>query len=158
MNDKEFEAFLKEQDLVGSDFFESAFKFWFNDNEHIRSPFPEKYQAELRELTIRVFMEWVFELSEEEKSKLENDEIAETFEMILFNQAIEMVEDEDQKITICYPFLPRLGDVVEDKVRGASKIIERKLDVKENEKKYMKVMLISDAGLQKWETEFELPA
>ncbi len=90
MNDKEFEAFLKEQDLVGSDFFESAFKFWFNDDEHIRSPFPEKYQAELRELTFRVFMEWVFELSEEEKSKLENDEIAETFEMILFSNPIRV--------------------------------------------------------------------
>jgi hypothetical protein len=140
------------------EFFEEAFKFWFKDNEEIRTPFPEKIQPELREKAITVFMEWVSELSEEEKSKLENEEIAEVFEMILFNQAIDMVEDEDQKITISYPFLPRLGDVVDDKVRGSSKLIERQLDLKENNKKYLKVRLKSEAGLLEWETEFELPA
>ena len=158
MNDKEFSTLLKQQDFVGDDFFESSFQFWFNNNEHIRSPFPEKIQAELREKTFRIFMEWVKELSEEEKSKHEDEEIAEVFEMILFNQAIEMVEDEDQKITICYPFLPRLGDLVQDMVRGPSKVIERRLDVNEDEKKYMKVMLKSEENLQEWETEFELPA
>ena len=145
-------------EFVGKEFFEEAFKFWFNDNEQIRTPFPEKIQPELREKAFTVFMEWVLELSEEEKSKLENEEIAEVFEMILFNQAIDMVEDEDQKITICYPFLPRLGDVVDDKARGSSKLIERQLDLKENNKKYLKVKLKAEAGLLEWETEFELPA
>lgn len=158
MTDNEFNTFIKQQDFVGNDFFEESFKFWFNDNEHIRTPFPVNIQEELKEKTFRVFMEWVFELSDEEKSKLENEEIAGIFEMILFNQAIGMVEDEDQKITICYPFLPRLGDVVDDKDRGSSKVIDRKLDVKENEKKYLKVKLKSESVLQEWETEFELPA
>ena len=157
MTDNEFEIFIKKQNFVGSDFFEESFKFWYNDNEHIRSPFPTEIQEKLKERTFRVFMEWVFELSEDENSAMKNDEIVETFEMILFNQAMELVKDEDQKITICYPFLPRLGDVVDDKVKGASKIIERKLDVNKDEKKYLKVKLKSETVVQEWETEFELP-
>jgi hypothetical protein len=145
-------------EIVGKDFFEETFKFWFNDNERIRTPFPEKIQSGLRENTIRIFMEWVTELSEEEKSKLGHEEIAEVFEMILFNQAIGLVEDEDQKITICYPFLPRSGDVVEDKERGSSKVIKREIDVKEDSKKYLKLNLKAEAGSVEWETEFELPA
>jgi hypothetical protein len=158
MTDLEFEIFTKDQGFIGNDFFEESFKFWFIDNEQIRSPFPENIQEELKEKTFRVFMEWVFELSEEEKSKLENEEIVETFEMILFNQAMGMVEDEDQKITICYPFMPRLGDVVDDEKRGLSKVVERKVDLKKDDKKYLKVKLKSEIVLQEWETEFELPA
>ncbi|NQU52501.1 MAG: hypothetical protein HQ522_08170 [Bacteroidetes bacterium] len=158
MTDKEFKIFLKEQDFIGSDFFEESFKFWFEDNEQIRTPFPDEIKEDLKEKTFRVFMEWVFELSDDEKSKLKNDEIVETFEMILFNQAMGMVEDEDQKITICYPFMPRLGDVVDDKEKGASKVISRKMDLNKDEKKYLKVKLISETVSQEWETEFELPA
>ena len=158
MTDNEFNTYVKEQDFIGRDFFEASFTFWFNNNEHIRTPFPENIQEELKEKAFRVFMEWVYELSEEEKEKLENEEIAETFEMILFNQAMGLVRDEDQKITICYPFLPRLGDVVDDKVKGASKVVGRKVDTNKDEKKYLKVRLKSETVLQEWETEFELPA
>jgi len=158
MTDQEFEIFVNEQDFIGNDFFEESFKFWFTDNENIRTPFPKNIQSELKENTFRFFMEWVFELSEEEKSKIKNEEIAEIFEMILFNQAMGMVEDEDQKITICYPFMPRLGDVVDDEKRGSSKIVERKVDLKKDDKKYLKVKLKSETDLQEWETEFELPA
>jgi len=145
-------------DIVWNDFFEASFKFWFNDTEQIRTPFPEKIQPELVEKTSRIFLEWILELSDEEKSKLENEEIAEVFEMILFNQAIGLVEDEGQKITICYPFLPRVGDVVDDKSKGSSTVIERHIKVKENNKKYLKLNLKSESGSVEWETEFELPA
>ncbi len=143
MTDKEFEIFIKEQDFIGDDFFETSFNFWFNDNEHIRTPFPE---------------EWVYELSDEEKSKLDNEEIAETFEMILFNQAMELVKSEDEKITICYPFMPRVGDVVEDKEKGESTVIERELKIKDDEKKYLKLKLKPKKSTHEWETEFEVPA
>ena len=157
MKDKQFETFIKEQDFIGSDFFEESFKFWFEDNESVRTPFPAGIQNELKEKTFRVFMEWVFELSDEEKLGLKSEEIVEVFEMILFNQAIELVHDEDGKITICYPFMPRLGDVVDDKEKGASKVIGRKLDINENEKKYLKIQLQKEGILEEWETEFELP-
>ena len=158
MTDIEIDTLIKEQDFVGADFFEASFKFWFNDNKEIRTPFPEKIQPELSERTSRIFMEWILELSDEEKSKLENEEIAEVFEMILFNQALGLVEEEDQKITICYPFLPRVGDVVDDKSRGSNTVIKRQIDVKENNKKYLKLNLKSVSGSVEWETEFELPA
>jgi len=158
MTDIELDRMIKKQDFLGVDFFEASFNFWFNDNGQIRTPFPEKIQPELRELTSRIFVEWIVELSDEEKSKLKNEEIAEVFEMFLFNQAIGLVEDEEQKITISYPFLPRVGDVVDDKSRGSSTVIERHIDVKENNKKYLKLKLKSESASVKWETEFELPA
>jgi len=158
MTDLELDTLIKEQDLVGDDFFEMSFKFWFKDNEQIRTPFPEKIQPELRELTSRIFVEWILELSDEEKSKLDKEEIVEVFEMFLFNQAIGLVEDEEQKITICYPFLPRAGDVVDDKSRGSSTVIKRQMNVKDDNKKYLKVNLKSKSASVEWETEFELPA
>ncbi|WP_372649571.1 hypothetical protein [Draconibacterium sp.] len=158
MTDKEFEIFINEQDFIGHDFIDESFKFWFNNNDHIRTPFPENIQRKLKERTIRIFMEWVYELGDEEKNRLTNDIIVETFEMILFNQAMNMVTDEDHKISICYPFLPRLGDVVNDKNKGTSTIISRELDVKDDEKKYLKVRLINTDAELEWATEFELPA
>lgn len=158
MADNELDTMIKEQDLVGDDFFEASFNFWFRDNEQIRTPFPEKIQPELKELTSRTFVEWVLELSDEEKSKLAKEEIAEIFEMFLFNQALCLVGEEEQKITICYPFLPRAGDVVDDKSRGSSTVIKRHIDVKEDNKKYLKLKLKSESASVDWETEFELPA
>ena len=158
MTDIELDKLIMEQDLVGDDFFEMSFKFWFKDNEQIRTPFPEKIQPELRELTSRIFVEWIIELSDDEKSKLDKEEIVEVFEMFLFNHAIGLVEDEEQKITICYPFLPRAGDVVDDKSRGSSTVIKRQMDVKEDNKKYLKLNLKSESASEEWETEFELPA
>ena len=158
MTDSELDALIKEQDLVGDDFFEMSFKFWFKDNEQIRTPFPEKIQPELRKLTSRIFVEWVLELSDDEKSKLDKEEIVEVFEMFLFNQATGLVEDEEQKITICYPFLPRVGDVVDDKSRGSSTVMARQMNVKEDNKKYLKLNLKSESASEEWETEFELPA
>ena len=158
MTDNEFEIFIEEQDFIGNDFFETSFNFWFNDNEHIRTPFPVTIQTQVKEKSIRVFMEWVYELTEEEKSKLDTEEIVETFEMILFNQAMELVSSEDEKITICYPFMPRVGDVVEDKGKGASVVVERSLEIKEDEKKYLKLKLKPQTTAHEWETKFELPA
>lgn len=158
MADNEFEIFIQEQDFIGNDFFEASYNFWFTDNEHIRTPFPADIQEELKEKAFRFFMEWVFELSDEEKSNLAKEEIVETFEMVLFNQAMELVKNEDEKLTICYPFMPRMGDVVEDKEKGASKVIERKLEIKEDEKKYLKLKLKPQTSAHEWETEFELPA
>jgi hypothetical protein len=157
MTDKEFNILSKEQNFIGSDFFDESFKFWFKDNEHIRTPFPENIQKKLKEKTFRIFMEWVYELTDKEKSDLENEEIAETFEMILFNQAMEMVEDNEQRITISYPFLPRPGDDVVDKEKGPSVVIAREMSVKEDEKKYLKLIL-ENKTKSRWETEFELPA
>jgi len=158
MTDNEFQIFVKEQDFIGSDFFEESFKFWFEDNESVRTPFPAEIRNELKKKTFRVFMEWVFELSDTEKSEMKSEEIVDTFEMILFNQAIELVKEDDEKITICYPFMPRLGDVVDDKEKGASKVVGRKLDVNKDEKKYLKIQLKKEDIVEEWEAEFELPA
>jgi hypothetical protein len=156
MTDNEFNTFIKEQDFITSDFFEEAHKFWFETNGKIRTPFPLEIHEKLQNRAFRVFMGWVYELNDNEIATLENEAIAETYEMILFNQAMEMVDNEEQRITISYPFLPRPGDPVDDNEKGASIVINREVLVKNDEKKYLKLIL-ENKTKTRWETEFELP-
>ena len=74
MTDNEFEIFIKEQDFIGSDFFEESFKFWFEDNEHIRTPFPVEIQEKLKELLDKVILPRKGKLSEENKKIEYSDE------------------------------------------------------------------------------------
>jgi hypothetical protein len=52
-------------------------------------------------------------LLELDKTKqIELSELVEMFQVLMFNEAIKLVEDEDQQLTIMYPFMPRMWDVV----------------------------------------------
>lgn len=160
MTDKEFEKFVKSQRFVSRDFIEKGYQFWFEDNQHLRSPFPKEIQADLREYSFRTFMEWTYELSEEEQDKMTDEELVEMFEVLLFNEATKLVgkDDTETLLTINYPFLPRLGDEVNDKEQGPSKVLSRTLDKKEDDKVYMKLTLETIASEKPWETSFEMPA
>lgn len=158
MSDFDFDTISMEQDIVNSGFFEEATKFWFEDKGHIRSPFPAEIHEKLKKNTIGIFLKWMHELNEQERARLEDNTLVETFEMILFNQALDMVTDDEQRITISYPFLPRPGDPVDDKENGPSVVLSRELKVNDNEKKYLKLTLENKTSRNKWETEFELPA
>jgi len=79
-------------------------------------------------------------------------------EVIMFNEAINLVEDEDQQITITYPFMPRIGDFVNDLNYGKGKIVNRKINSTKENKKLMEVSVTSETTSETWKTEFELPA
>jgi hypothetical protein len=143
---------------------EEGCKFWFNDNEHIRSPFPKKIQSQLKKDATELFMDYVKNLTKKDREDVSDDELVSVFEMFLFSTAIKLVgeDDKDKVLTIHYPFLPRTGDVVNDNEKGESTIVNREVYEKEindqKEKKlFMKVELEGDKG-EKWETEFEVPA
>lgn len=159
MTDKEFQDYIKEQKVIDKDFIEQSFQFWFVDNEHIRSPFPSLIKEELKEKTFRVFMEWVYELKEEELTEMKDEDYVEMFENILFNQATQLIDssDVDSLITVNYPFLPRLGDVVDDKENGASRVVRREIQKKDDDKVYMTLSMESESSA-KWESKFVLPA
>lgn len=139
-------------------------KFWFNDHNHIRSPFPKKIQNELKIKASELFMDYAQNLTEKDKKEITEEELLSVFEMFLFSASLELInkDDKDQIITIHYPFLPRTGDKVNDKENGESTIVSREVFEKEiNEQKekklFMKVELESTKH-KKWETEFEIPA
>ena len=143
---------------------EEGCKFWFYDNKHVRSPFPKNIQENLKKKAQKLYMDYIKSLTEKDQEEITDDELVSVFEMFLFSEAINLIEEDDKDtlLTIHYPFLPRTGDVVNDTKQGESTIITRKVDEKEiNEQKekklFMRVELKTKAG-KKWETEFEVPA
>jgi hypothetical protein len=141
--------------IVENKFLKPGFNYWFSNHEHIRTPFPAKIRELTQERTSAVFMDWVEGLHESELKNVSDDEFAEMFETILFNEAIKLVENEDEKLTIIYPFLPRIGDTVNHKDFGQGVIIERKEVMVEN-KKMFEISVQSGTDSQIWKTQFEL--
>ncbi len=160
MNPIEIENKLKSQSYIEPEMIEAAFDFWFADRDHIRSPFPVYIRETLRLSAIDKFLSWSSQISEKAKKDINDEILAEKLEEIIFELALDMVLTEDEKLTIHYPFLARVGDVLEDKNAPAgaseSKIIDRWL-VKREDNTFMKVKLKNTSLDEEWETEFELP-
>lgn len=149
---------LEPNTVESSELVEQTFTFWFSDNEHIRSPFPEYIRPILKEKAVEDFFKWVSNLNPKAKEEVNDEMIAEKFEEIIFEAAMGLVHTEDEKITIQYPFLPRVDDEIRNNEEDVllSKIVDRAL-VKEGDTKFLKVKLENISDQQVWETKFELP-
>lgn len=142
--------------LESAELIEATFNFWYSDAEHIRSPFPDYIRTELRLLATDRFFDWAESLREEAKNDLNDEAVGEKFEEVIFETALGLVKTEDEKITILYPFLPRIGDELADAAGVKNKIVDREIQV-ENEETYLKVKCKSIDGDKLWETRFNLP-
>lgn len=149
---------LEPNTVESSEMVEQTFNFWFSDNEHIRSPFPEYIRPILKENSVDGFFKWVSNLNPKAKEEVNDEMIAEKFEEIIFETAMRLVQTEDEKITIQYPFLPRVDDEIRNNEEDTqvSKIIDR-IILKEGDTKFLKVRLENVNDQQVWETKFELP-
>ena len=153
---------MKELDpntFESSELVEQTFRFWFNDNEHIRSPFPTYIRDELKSRSVSKFFEWSTNLHEKAKDEVNDEIIGERFEEIIFETATMMVLTEDEKLTILYPFLPRIGDMIYEDAEnetGLSKVVDRHL-TKEKDHSFFKIKLVKDENQESWETSFNLP-
>lgn len=134
---------------------QAACDFWFNDHEHIRSPFPEYVRAKSKAEAISSFSNWVNNLLPEAQDEMNDEMIAEKFEETLFEKAAALVITEDERITILYPFLPRVGDIVNDDKKDG--IVSDRHIYEEKDHKFLKVKLKSKDVDENWETSFELP-
>ncbi len=139
---------------------DSSINFWFSDNGHVRCPFPNGIKDSLAFMSKDKFELWVNKLSDKAKDEINDEILVEKFEEILFETALSMVENEDDRITIKYPFLPRLNDEMKRSEQPGenhkSLIIHREL-VKKGDSNYLKIRLNNVVLDEKWETEFELP-
>jgi len=150
---------MKELDnstVESSELVEQTFKFWFSDNEHIRSPFPQYIRQELQSVATERFFEWANSTNPEAKDELNDEMVGERFEEIIFEFATTLVKTDDERITILYPFLPRLGDKLQKENDTDSVVIDRAL-LKDGDHSYLKVSLENIESKEKWETEFDLP-
>ncbi len=142
--------------VVSAKFIEPGLEYWFSNHKHIRSPFPIEIKDTVRERTSEIFFEWISGLKDKELNEMKENEFVEMFETILFNEAFKLVNDEDQQLTISYPFMPRLGDLVNHSLNGQGKVINRKaVDSKENKKLFELTVESQETG-KTWETQFEL--
>ena len=142
-----------------SEFIEETFKFWFTDSDHIRSPFPTYIQQDLERNATELFLDWLQHLKTGAEKEVNDEIVAEKFEELIFETASGLVMTEDEKITILYPFLPRLDDKLKDNEKDGqeSNIVNRAI-IKDGDATYLKVTLKRLDNEEVWETEFELPA
>ncbi len=99
-------------------------------------------------------MEWTFSLAERYAN---SDTMSERFTSILHESAVQLTKTEDDALTIRYPQLPHVGDVVNLKREGAEvkgKVSSRAL-VDKCAGKVMKVKCSLQSG-EELESEFEL--
>lgn len=147
---------IESDTLERSEFIEETFKFWYSDNKHIRSPFPDYIQNQLKINAIEKFDSWVNNLKPEAKEELNDEIIAEKFEEYIFECALLLIQTEDEKISILYPFLPKTGDKIYDADKNESTIADRILK-KVKDSNFLHLYCINDQTNEKWETSFELP-
>ena len=139
---------------------DTACGFWFNDHDHVRSPFPKAIQAQLKENAQREYLCWLRNLTATDRDEVTDDELVTVFEQLLFAEALKLVgeKDKDLLMTIHYPFMPRLGDKVNDAQRGPSTVVKRELKKNEDNLLCMVVFLDSATTGDTWQTEFSVQA
>ncbi len=142
--------------VISTRFLRPGFEFWFTDHEHIRSPFPKAIMEAVEEKTCTTFFEWIGGHKEEELQKIADNEMVEMFETILFNEAMKLVDDEDQQLTISYPFLPRLGDKVFNHLNESGEVTYRQAVVAKDNAAQLELTIINEGTGTSWKTRFEL--
>lgn len=149
---------LISKDLVDGQLVEQTLSFWFNNEDlQIRSPFPEYIRPDLKRVATQTFYVWLNGLSEGAEKELNDEMIGEKFEEILFEEGLKLVQTEDEKITINYPFLPRLNDTINANDESEKSVIIDRSVVKEDDVVFLLIKLEKDADKTVWETKFELP-
>jgi hypothetical protein len=160
MMEKYLEDSLNAQSYIDPEMINAALNFWFSDREHLRSPFPFYIQDKLKAVTTAKWISWLNSISDKTKNEINDEILAEKFEEILFESALDIVLTEDERLSIRYPFMPRIDDIIHDQNEksnhGESKVIDRHY-FKKDDVAYFKVKLKTIASDEIWETEFELP-
>jgi hypothetical protein len=151
---------LDQSTFESAELVEQTFNYWFADHQHVRSPFPDYIRTKLKEKSTKLFFNWVSQLDPKAKDEINDEIIGERFEEIIFETAIGLIKTEDERITILYPFLPRMGDQIQneinDSLKNESTVINRNL-MKEGDLSYLKIVLENAMTKENWETKFELP-
>ena len=143
--------------LERSELVEQTFNFWYNSaDSHIRSPFPDYIRADLKRLATQSFNDWINALSSGADKELNDEMIGEKFEEIIFEEGLKLVLTEDEKVSINYPFLPRLGDEINADDGEISSVTDRYIH-KEGDHVFLLVVLEKSNTKERWETQFELP-
>lgn len=152
------EAIMETQELVEPRMIRITLDYWFANHDEVRSPFPAYMQDELPLIVVKKYVGWINGLSPEIKDTMKEELLMERLEEILFDEGYHLAQSDDDKITIRYPFMMRLGDQVMEKEKGGvnSKIIHREI-TKNGDEVFLKLTLEREGTGETWTTNFELP-
>src|SRR5690606_23264285 len=100
--EQDIEKRLRSQDFIDPEMIKAAFDFWYSDNNHLRSPFPFYIRNDLKIAATNKFLDWSQSISGKTKEELNDEILAERFEEIIFELALNMVITEDEKLTVRY--------------------------------------------------------
>ncbi|MBL7890783.1 MAG: hypothetical protein JNL24_14615 [Bacteroidia bacterium] len=146
--------------LDDTNMIETSINYWFSSNDHVRCPFPDYIKEQLRTKVREDFLVWLNKLPEKAKNEINDEILLEKFEELLFETALAMVKDEDERITIKYPFLPRLGDEINvsgvDDMISKSVVKHREI-LKNGDVSFLSIKLFNASLGEEWNTKFELP-
>lgn len=150
------------QPIIASDseMVQAAMQFWLIGDEHIRSPFPQYIHDELQSRTLERFNTWLGQLDGQQAETEVTDEVmAAKLEEILFETALPMVKSEDERITVMFPFLPRVGDPVNagTAAEGISGNVQHRKIVIEEEAPFLLVTVVDEGSGNSWQTKIDLP-
>lgn len=157
---KSIEERINAQNYIEPEMVKAAFEFWFSDSEHLRSPFPEYMRERLKQEATHKLLDWSSAISDKAKKEINDEILAEKFEEIIFETALGMVLTEDEKLTIRYPFMPRIGDLITEKNAEGTQTescVTDRYHFKKGDAAFMKVKLKNTFTQKVSETEFELP-
>ena len=101
-------------------------------------------------------MKWADNLGEQAKKEINDEILLERFEEILFEEGSKLVHTDDEKLTIKYPFMMRIDDLVNDEKHPESKVIKREI-INENDTYFFNVTLLEVESGKTWSTKFEVP-
>jgi len=152
----EIDLILNKQNYIEREMIDVSLDFWFKDHDDIRSPFPDYIKSDLKVAAVEKFVNWANKLTPDGKKEVNDEILIERFEEVLFEEALKMVITEDEKITIKYPFMLRIGDQVAAGEKPASEVVEREI-VSINDTAYLKIKFSALEGGTVWDSSFELP-
>jgi len=149
-------SLLENKTMVENEMMEVSFDYWFNDHDDIRSPIPDYIKSELRDKATESFVKWASKLTDLAKKEINDEIMLERFEEVMFEEAIKLVQTEEERITIKYPFMHRIDDHVKDGVHPESKVVKRVI-ITENDTAFLNVTFSELETGKVWETNFEVP-
>jgi hypothetical protein len=152
----EIDLLIEKQDYIDREMIDVSFEFWFRDHDNVRSPFPDYIKSDLKTSAVKNFLEWSAKLTPEAKKEINDEILLERFEEIMFEEALKMVMSEEEKITVKYPFMLRIGDKVAQGEKPESLVVAREIML-DNDTPYLKVTFAETANGNKWESSFEIP-
>jgi hypothetical protein len=149
-----FEQRCREQEIVGETFLSEGFAFLLDDNPELRSPFPAYTHDALIQNSFQRIMHWAFE---QDKKNVTDEILSTVFQGIVFEEGQKLVATDDERLTIAYPELPRIGDTTSIPDKGNYKISRRHLYQKDDAL-WLKIFLQNTLTGHLMETEFEISA